>query len=159
MAQFVTRRDLEARLGADRVVELFDDDGDGSADEELLAEVLDDANKELESVLFKKGFGLDQLNNLSRDRLLRRSATEIAAQLSGERRTEWLDDKGKGPYDALGERGRRRLEKLSHGELRASLEARYGGNTTVRGAVAGPTPKFVFNPDPTDPRRRGPGGF
>lgn len=157
---FTSEADLVKRIGRDRVDQLLDDDGDGVADAEALAEIVDDANKTTGSLLLKKGFTADDLGELARDRFIRRRATEIAAMYAGRRRAEFLNAAGDGPYDKIGQAARTELKEMARGELRAPLEAVVGGNTTVRGATTARDPVYLVarnpNADPSDP---GPGGF
>ena len=157
---FVTQEDLERRIGADRVTELCDDDNDGVADDEIVSEILGDANREVASILYGKGFARDDLTKLARDRFIRRKAAMIAAQLAGERRTEWCNDRGEGPFHRMGQDGRKAIEKMSSGELRAALEETHGANRSIRGKTKTGCPTFIFNRNPDDPKDvRGRGGY
>lgn len=164
MVDFGSREDLEARIGAKRVVQLFDDDGDGIVagdDLEQLENTLGIASDIVTGLLLNKGFTLEQLEKIKEDRQVVLAWSAIAAQLAGQRRPEWVDDEGIGPYDLIGQRARADLKALAKGEIRSVKEAETGG--------AGVNPilqssrqdrPFVFNPDPNDPNDRyGPGGF
>jgi hypothetical protein len=161
---FGTRADLEARIGAARVVQLFDDDGDGlveGADLATLQQTLGDADDVVTGLLLNKGFTLEQLEILKGDRQVLRAWAGIAAQLAGERRPEWLDDEGLGPFDALGIRARAELKALAAGEIRSVKEAETGGTGMNPILQSDTTDRpFIFNPDPRDGTDRfGPGGF
>lgn len=164
MANFTNRSDLEKQITKRRVIELFDDDGDGLVDGEdleALNEVLSEANDFVTNSIVFKGFDSDQLNGLSRDRSLRRSAAQIAAEISGTRRTEFLDPStGEAPYAAMGKRGRDYIKAFSKGEERSRLEEQHGANFAVGGDNTGTNPPFIFNRDPSNPDDPyGPGGF
>lgn len=163
MANFVNRSDLEKQITKARLIQLFDDDGDGLVegdDAEALAECMAEASAIVTNHLVGKGFDVEQLNGLSRDRGLRRAACNIAAEIAGPRRPEFINPQtGAGPYDAMGQRGREYLKEFAKGALRSRLEDQHGKNATVRGALSYPTPKFIFSRDPSDPNDNGPGGF
>lgn len=161
--EFGSRAALEDRITAERVVQLFDRDGDGlitGGDETTMIEVFTDANDVVTGLLLGKGFTLAQLELLKADKQITRAWAGICAQLAGESKTEWLDDQGKGPYDGIGERARRDLKALSKGELRSRIEGEPDGtgrNPIIGGEIEAESPTFIFNRNPGD--RRGPGGF
>lgn len=164
MANFINRGDLEKQITASRLTELFDDDEDGSVDRfdaEALAEVMSEANDITIGHLYNRGFTLDQLDGLSRDRGIRRAAAQIAAEIAGTRRSEFLNPStGETVYDVLGKRGREYLKGLSAGEYRSRLEEQHGANRSIKGKNSATTPTFFINRDPSNPSDRdGPGGF
>jgi phage gp36-like protein len=156
-AVFVARADLVARIGADTVAQLFDDDRDGVADDEPLNTILDDANRLTEARLLLKGFTRDQLALLSTDGTLRRFASDIALGLAGRRRPEWIDAEGRGRFDAISREAEKNLTLIAQGELRVPAESVHGGNQNLVGAIRVPDPPFVFTGSRANPR--GPGGF
>lgn len=160
MANFTSQEELERKLSRRRVVELFDQDGDGALNGEeqtTLDEAVATANDEATGIILRKGFSSDQLNTLSQDASLRRAATGMLAQIAGENRTEFLDGEGKGPYDNVGERGRKEFEKYSRGEKRSRKEDEAGDNPIVGGDTDIGSPVFIFSRAPG--RSQGPGGF
>lgn len=161
MANFTSRGDLIKQLTEKRFVQLFDDDGDGAVegtDVEGLNEVLFEANDITTSQLYLHGFTREELNGLSRDRGIRRSATQIAAQLAGVRRTEFINPAtGEGPFHLTGQRGRDYLKSVSVGEFRSRLEEQHGKNPATGGQNSIPDPPFVFSRDPNTGQT--PGGF
>jgi hypothetical protein len=162
MASWTSLDELIRKITRRRVVELFDDDGDGDivgADAVGIAEAVAAADADVSSVILRKGFGQAQLVILSTDASLRRYATSILAQYAGERRTEFLNAEGKGPYDAIGERARGQLVKMSKGEIRSEKEDLAGDNPIVGGDINLGAPVFVVSRDPRFPGRSGPGGF
>lgn len=163
MANWTSLEDLIRRITRRRVVELFDDNGDGDitgSDAVGIDEAVASANDEVTSIMFRKGFDAAALNELSEDASLRRYATAILAQLAGERRLEFLDAEGRTQFFWLGERARAALTKMSHGELRSKKEATGAGeNPVVGGDTNLGDPVFVFSRDPRYPGRSGPGGF
>ncbi len=163
MANWTTLEELERKITRRRVVELFDDDGDGTlvgADADVIADTVAAANDEVTSIMFRKGFDAAALNELSEDASLRRYATSILAQHAGERRAEFLDDDGRGPFHMMGERARVALVKMSQGELRSKKEDTGAGeNPIVGGDTNLGDPVFIVSRDPRYPGRPGPGGF
>lgn len=161
VVDFGSRADLEARIGAARVIQLFDDDGDGlveSGDLANLTLVMGDASAIVTSLLLGKGWSMDQLELLKTDRLVIRAWSGIAAQLSGERKPEWLNPQGEGPFEAIGVRARADLKALARGETRSEKEDVAGVNPIV--SSEGQRRPFIFAADPNDPNDRyGPGGF
>jgi hypothetical protein len=158
-----TRTDLALRMGGEaRLVQFFDDDGDGvvADGDAQLVQAMTDADDVVTGILLDKGWSLAQLALLVGDRQVTRSWAGIAAQLAGERRPEFFDDKGLGPFDAIGQRGRMDLGKLAQGQVRSRREQETGGpgrNPLQEAAVTDRA--LIFNPDPRDPNRYGPGGF
>ena len=158
MASFVTREELEAMLGTQRVLDYFDDDRDGVLnDTEIgnLEEVLAEANDFVVGQLQGKGYsGADELTKLSSDRALRRSAKQIAADLAGDRRPEFRTEDGSSAFATAGERGRAYLKSFATQEVRTRVETTtqgVGGPSNMRARVSSPTPNSVFGRDPSDP--------
>jgi hypothetical protein len=154
------RAAIEARITAARVVELFDDDGDGlvaAGDLATLATIMGDADDIVTGLLINKGFNEEQLEILALDRQVIRAWAGIAAQLAGERKPEWLDEQGHGPFDAFGVRARAELKALARGEIRSVQEGVAGLNSALSGSVD--THPFEFSPDPSIPGDRGRGSF
>jgi hypothetical protein len=158
---FGTRADLEQRITPQRLIQLFDDDNDGAVagtDLDVLASVLSAANDVVFGALYNKGFGPEQIAELVADKQVLRAWTGIAAQLAGERKPEWLDSQGRGPYDAFGSRARAELKMIASGEQRSRVETTAGANLGLSGDVTDRVLQFA--PDPRNPNDRyGPGGF
>jgi hypothetical protein len=157
------RRALEARITAQRLLQLYDDDGDGlvtGTDLETLELIMADADDAVTGILLNKGYTLEQLDKIRLDRQVVVAWAGIAAQLSGERKPEWLNAEGRGPFDAFGTRGRGELGKLAAGILRSQKEVEADGAGINQGLEGQSEPRtFFFAPDPNDPNDRGPGGF
>lgn len=156
----VRRLALEQRITAQRVVEMFDDDGDelvAAGDLATLETLMAEADDIVTGLLLKKGFNAQQLEILALDRQVVRAWAGIVAQLAGERKPEWLDEGGKGPFDAFGVRAREELRALARGEIRSAQEDIAGANSSLSGGVE--RHAFEFAPDPDIPGDRGRGSF
>lgn len=154
------RKALEDRITPERLIQLFDDDGDGLvAGEDLatLETILGDADDIVTGLLIKKGWSEQQLEFLALDRQVIRAWSGIAAQLAGERKPEWIDESGHGPYDAFGVRAREELRALARGDIRSVQESTAGVNAALSGSVDQHV--FEFAPDPNIPGDRGKGSF
>jgi len=140
-------------MGAQRVLDLFDDDRDGTlgqGDLARLEETISEAEDTTTGILIHKGWEQSELKGLARDRSLRRATTQIVMQLAGERRPEFNDAEGRSLYDFQGERGRKTLKEFAKGVQRSRLEAVHGKNDSLRGRVSQSTPVSMFGRDPSD---------
>lgn len=154
MASFTSRQDLEQLITPRRVIELFDDDGDGAVtgtDLDSLNEAIAEANDFTEAQVIKKGWTHDELDGIAGDRALRRAATQVLAQIAGERKPGFFNGDGDGFFQAMGVRGRAYLKELARGESRSRLEAAHGGHRTIRGKLSASTPVSIFGREPGDP--------
>lgn len=155
MATFLTREELEGHIGAQRVLDFFDDDRDGSlGDDELgrLIEVVAVTNDTVTGAVRNKGWEDDALNELSEDRALRFAAKQIAASICGERKPEFYDANGDPPFAAQGKRGNQYLKDLAKGDQRSRTEGTGAGvNRSIRGRVSISDPSSVFGRDANDP--------
>jgi len=155
------RATVEDRIGADRLVQLFDRDGDGvitGADLTRLESYLAQADDVVTGLLVKRAWSEQQITDgLRFDRQVINAWSGIFAQIAGEQNTEWLNAEGKGVYDALGVRGRAELGALARGETRSAQESIVGANATLGGRVTDYA--FEFAPDPRIRGDRGRGSF
>lgn len=153
---------FEQRYGAARVVEMFDDDGDGAIignDLLTLEELMKDADDTVTGLLIKKGYSERQLiDTLRLDRQVIRAWTGILAQLAGERKPEHRNSEGRGPYETDGVRAREQLAALARGEIRSVTEVLPGGANTALVSEVGQY-RVEFAPDPSVYGDRGKGSF
>lgn len=154
MAIFVDQSDLEKRIGAGRVAQVFDDDGDGNPDPVLIEQFTDEADAWVIAFAESKGFTREQLEAVSAHPMLRGAAADICLGLRGESKPEWLNDRGEGQYEKRKQNGREMLKMLVTGELRIK-EA--GKKTNIGGRVTAPDPVFTIATSRGNPK--GPGGF
>lgn len=162
---FATKKILEQKLGSAAYIELFDDDNDGEADRGPLNQVLDSSNADMSGRLLNKGYSLDQLFEISDSPMLSSAAAEVAMGYAGERRSEWLDDEGKGRYDQVRKNAYDRLENIAKALIRDPFASSLGKDTTQAGGYVSrykrPHRTFVFGVDDRDKKESydGPGGF
>ena len=161
MAVFTTLERLQAVITERRTVQFFDDDADGAISESDAGVqfAMNSANDKATSIIFKKGFSLDQIDELVADESLQRYATCLFAMYAGQRRLEFLDSEGRGPFDAMGKQALADLTAISTGELRSKLEADAGDNPLTSADTNTGQPLFVISRDPRCPGTPGPGGF
>lgn len=148
--------DLEARFGAARVRQYLDDDGDGVADATVVTEVLADANGDVVSRLLRKGHSEAEIELLKGDPWVKRRACEIAIAYASERKPEWLNANGEGPFEAVRKRARADLKEWQMNEARIPTETDIAKRKNVGGDLAR-GPGFVFAESDDNPT--GSGGF
>ena len=154
MAIFTSQSDLERRVGAGRVAQLFDDAGVGVPDPVLIEQFANEADAWVVAFCESKGFTRAQLEGVASHEMLRGAATDICLGLRGESKAEWLNDRGEGQYEKKKQNGREMLKMLVTGELRIK-EA--GPKTNITGRLSAPDP--VFTIASSSQNRKGPGGF
>jgi hypothetical protein len=153
-AIFVTREELEDHIGAQRVLDFFDDDRDGVLNDRELAklnEVVAATNDTVSSQLLHKGWAADGLGEVMEDRAVRFAAKQIAASICGERKPEFYRADGTAPFAEQGTRGMKFLKDMARGDNRSRTEAAAGTNASIRGRISVSNPKRIFGRDPNDP--------
>lgn len=165
MPAIIALVDLSNQVGLERVVQFFDDDGDGvvvDADLNVIA-VLDQAEGQYFSRMLRAyGDKATLILLAANDPVVKGHIVWIACELMGERRVEFTNADGWGPFQAQYNRAIKELDLLSKGATRSGGEevVGLGGNTGGRIQPAqnvGTTKQFTFNPSKGDPS--GPGGF
>ncbi len=156
MATFLTVEELQLHIGAQRLLDFFDDDRNGGvlddAERALVVEVVSVVNDTVTGALLNKGWGAEALDPLSEDRALRFAAKQIAASICGERKPEFYDSNGDPPFAAQGKRGNQYLKDLAKGDQRSRAETTGAGvNKSIRGRVSISDPSSVFGRDANDP--------
>ena len=156
MADFTSLEDLEAAVGAQRIAQLFDEDGDGVADPDLIDQFADQADQWVRMFLESKGMSREQLDLplVKANPALRGAATSIALGFRGESKAEWLNADGEGPYEKRRRDAKEMLGMLVKGQLRL-IDA--GAKSNLTGRVTAPDPAFVIAQSGQNPK--GPGGF
>jgi hypothetical protein len=154
---FTSLRDLEERIGRQKVIELLDRDASGHADPNLVAMVVTDTNKAVFAILNRKGYSADQLKRLAQDESLRRLAAWIGAEFMSLTKTELISADGTTLYTPLALRARRELTDVAMSLLRPQAESVAGAPSTTKGMIFEAQPAFEFTPN--EGRPRGSGGF
>lgn len=108
MAALITQTQWETVLGAARVVDLCDDDADGTADAAVVTAVLEEASDFVQEFAVAAGTTLTSGDLTA---AMRRRVAMVAAHYAGSRRQEFRDAQGKAPYAA------------EYAEARAELKA------------------------------------
>lgn len=129
---YLTQTDLNRAIGADLVLRLFDDDNDGTADASTLADVIADADAEVNGYIGR----VYSPATLAADppATLRRLAVDVAVQLAYLRRPESLNDKGETPWEARYRRALAKLDEIRAGKFRLDVDADPARPANVRGA-------------------------
>jgi hypothetical protein len=156
VADFTSLEDLEAAVGAQRIAQLFDEDGDGVADDDLVERFVDQADQWVRMFLESKGMSRAQLDLplVQANPALRSAATSIALGFRGESKAEWLNADGEGPYEKLRRDAKEMLGMLVKGQLRL-IDA--GAKSNLTGRLTAPDPTFIIAPSGSNPK--GAGGF
>lgn len=170
MADFLTLADLYARAGSRKVNGYFDDNHNGTISDETaeVDAVLSAAEAEMYARMLRAYPGdpsdpagpMQQL--VANDPALKGHVVGVALQLAAERRPEFTDDEGHGPYKAQWQRAIDYFETLSKGLKRSKGETQAGQGANSGGKVqpkppAASTHQFIFAPGRNSPS--GHGGF
>lgn len=170
MADFLTLADLYSRVDPNKVLAYFDDDNNGviaDGDSQVDA-VLSAAEAEMYARLMRAypgdpadaGGAMQSLVN--EDPALKGHVIFVALQLAAERRPEFTNAEGVGPYQTQWNRAITYFETLSkglqrsRGERTAGVGANSGGNLQPR-PPATTERQFIFAPSKSSPN--GHGGF
>lgn len=165
MADIITLADLSNQVGLARVVQFFDDDGDGVVDpaDPNVVQVLDQAEGQYYSRMLRAYGDQATLVLLAQnDPVVKGHITWIACELMAERRVELTNSEGWGAFQVQYNRAIKELDLLSKGQARSIGEAQVGLGANSGGTVQprqniGTSKQFTFNPSKGDPN--GPGGF
>jgi phage gp36-like protein len=138
---YLTAAELAVRYGQDRLVDLTDRDGDGLADDPMIAQALSDADAEIDGYLAARY----QLPLPTVPAILARIAGDIAIyRLLSLRRTGDIEDARRRYEDA-----RRLLEAISRGAVSLGLPAALppAAQPQLARAAAKSGPAPIFGPD------------
>ncbi|HEX4334703.1 MAG TPA: hypothetical protein VH062_02250 [Polyangiaceae bacterium] len=162
--QFLSRADLDSRITAARVDQIFDRDGDGRAEQSVIDEILAEAEGEALALLLR-AFTLDQVTAMvgtpgahGPDVSLRAKMAWIACELASETKGEFIAEDGKGRYWARYTAAKTDIDKMSKGGL-ATPSGQQNKQTggLIRPSLRSGEKPFVFAPSG---RSRSPrGGF
>lgn len=163
-ARYLAQSDLEAVVGAQRILQLFDDDNSGvlsAAELVNVVLVLEQAEAQVDSVMML-AYSNDLITDLANaDAVFKYHASWIALEFSAERRGEFGGEKGEGPYSTQFTRAMQFFKQLSKGRKRSKGESAAGVGANVGGNLNPTLPadanRFTFAPDDDNPT--GHGGF
>ena len=110
MATLITQAQWERAIGAARVADLCDEDGDGDADSALVTDALEQGSSYVEEFADAAGVTLsaDTLTGV-----MRRRVAMCAAYFAAERLPEYRDSQGHNPYRKAYETCTKELETWS----------------------------------------------
>lgn len=161
MTALVTQAGLERRIGGPRyLVQLTDDNGDGVADADTVAQILDEASRIGEALLWDGWPNNDQIAALvAADVALQGAIYDIACGLAGDRRPEWRAADGEPFYSTRRTRGEAYLREVAMAKGRRSrAEGAVGANAIVGPRTTAQNPP-VFTFAASSSNTKGPGGF
>lgn len=144
MASAFILRDLELRVGVRTVATFCDDNGDGSADDDIVEAILDEAQAIAQGILLKGFPAQEQLDNLMTNDIACRGATvDIAIGLMGRRRPELLsnDDRTGSLYANWRKEGERVLERIAMADRRVTTEKAPAGTGNNAHVAQGASPQ------------------
>lgn len=165
MANLISQSDVEQRMGGPRyLVQLTDDDGDGTADTAIVAWGLDEASRIAEGLLWRGFPSLTKIAALvAADSAAKGAVADIACGLFGGRRNEFVTEAGKPQQHWRREQGEKYLRQIAETARRSPGEASVGANDMLRMRVTREVPPTTFVFSDTSAERaaggRGPGGF
>lgn len=168
MAEFLDLSDLQNQIGAQRIVQYFDDDGDGVVDDldPQVVQVLDQAEGQYYSRLLRAYSSKDALTTLANnDPVVKGHVIWIACELAAERKPEFTDAEGWGAWKVQYNRSIKELDLLSKGATRTIAEEQVGAGANTGGTIQPSPPQggaqqFTFLPSRNDGSGgQGPGGF
>jgi hypothetical protein len=159
----IDQADIERRIGGPAtLVRLTDDNGDGIADAAIVAEIISEASG-LGVGLLWNGFPSEpQITTLvDADISVKNAIVDIACALCGQRRPEWVNDRGEPMMLWRRKQGEGVLRDIVKRDRRSGGEATAGTNTLTRSrrsarTTSGCAKSYFANSD-KDPK--GPGGF
>jgi hypothetical protein len=159
--KYMTSADLDARIGATKVDELFCDDGSGVRDSVIVNTFLVEA-EDFAATRMIRSWAPDQVAQMATyDETFKGQVAWVACELASERRHEFLDNEGKGRYWAQYMRAREHFDLLSKSRISSAAEATIGANKQSGGrlspTITPPASRFLFAPDKNNPT--GHGGF
>ena len=153
----ISPTEVARRIGAQNFARLCDDDGDGTADPQIVDEIVEEASSIAEGILLRAFPRATIAKLAASDIALRGAICDVAIGLAGRRRPELLGPNGN-PYTEMRKDGERVLFNMTKAEQRIAAEEQQGVNGTIGGGISVGLPaKHVFATSRTNPR--GSGGF
>ncbi len=167
---FLSISDLYARVGAQKINSYFDDNANGTISDDTVAvnDVLCAAEGEYFSRMLRAypGDYTDATSPIrtliETDCALKQHVAWCAVEMASERRSEFTDNEGYGPYRLQYERAKTYIDNLSKGQIRSMGEINAGKGANTGGLIqprppTGTKEQFVFAP--SNSSKAGHGGF
>lgn len=159
---YMSSADLDVRVGAAKVDELFGDLGTGVRDSTTVNTILIEA-EDFAATRMIKSWNIEQVNQMAaRDETFRGQVAWVALELATERRPEFLAEDGKGRYWMQYLRAKEHFDALAKSKIASPAEVAVGKNKQSGGSLSAaaqppPAPRFTWAPDKNNPQ--GSGGF
>ncbi len=156
---YMSSADLDKRVSASKIDELFDDDGDSIRDSIVVAAVLVEA-EDFAATRMLKSWTIEQINQMAAtDETFRAQVAWVALELATERRSEFLAEDGKGRYWQQYMRAKEHFDALAKSKIASAAEATVGKNKQSGGSlsptVQQPPGRFTWAPDKYNPYGKG----
>lgn len=161
MGIYVDASDLLAVTSQACIDRYFDDDGNGSADPDLVAGACSNASNYAETKLIK-GWPLPSIRQLLLDPIAKMHLAWVAFHFGARRKPEWRDEQGRAPFWQEFAQATKYFDDMSKGEDRNAHENTAGVHPAIGGHQITPGPQqsaYVFAPDPNRGVYRRPGGY
>lgn len=150
MGKYIQQLDLENALSPSTVVAIFTDPGSGVVNVEAIADIIDQAEGEVDGFLITViAVGSPNLNRF--DRLLRRCALDFAMCFSFEKHPEYVKTFGDDPRSfALYKRAKDRMERIQSAVQELPDQPTLGPPANVGALIMSSGPRMIVNsPDGT----------
>lgn len=165
MPDIILLADLSNQVGLNRVIQFFDDDGDGvvADGDPNVDQILDQAEGQYYSRLLRAyGDKATLILLANNDPIVKGHIIWIACELMSERKQEFVNAEGWGAYQAQYSRSITEINLLSKGAARSIGESVVGQGANTGGTLQpatniGTGQQFVFLPSKGTPQ--GSGGF
>lgn len=166
MPDFLTIQDLYARVGARRINGFFDDTNNGELTDESTTAINDvlDAAEGLYYGVIQRAYpgnprevGSAARTLVANDAMVKMQVAWLAVELAAERRQEFTDAEGWGPFKAQYQRADKYLHDLSIGIKRSPGESLVGKGANTGSPGISP-PDLAENPFTFAPSKGAPSG-
>jgi hypothetical protein len=148
---YITAAEVKARMGSNKVSQVFDDDGSGSEDTDPITFAIKEASA-LVGALWSS-FGQDAIEDLCGDYAVKGILAEMVMNIGNKRRAEFDDPKFDERQAAL----LKQIREISEGARRLHAEPDVATNQRLqsRGNFTSPRTAHLFAPTRTTPQGGG----
>ena len=151
----ISQVELENTVGATNVARYFDDDGDGKADSQIIADYLSRGSARARGILYAS-FSSELVERVTSDERFIDCVCWITLGMCGRRRQEWMMQDGGFPFSVQKKEAEAELLMIAKGLDRLASEEQKGSNATLPGATSPNLPVCnVFAPSRRNPTGRG----